>query len=81
MLTGQIHIDNCNEILSDVERREITAQARTHAEWGFMFYTTDMGSTYWARVVACHRILLYEDTFKRRTARIERTRLKDGGAL
>lgn len=73
MTPGAFSVENAMEILSDVYRRGLTAEAREFAEQGKPA-RTDFGApdTYWGAVVIEHKRLLWLEAYEKRKARLAR---------
>ena len=70
----EIHIDNCDEIISDQRRRLLGGEARKFADAGNRARTiwSMGGGTYWSHVVKQHERLYWLDCYFKRIARIKR---------
>ena len=69
----EIHLDNCNELLSDERRRLLSKDARHCADSGLPERLLNLSGNYFSRVLMEHERLYWMDVYERRLARIKRT--------
>ena len=77
----EIHLDNCNELISDERRRVLSGEARKWANAGMPPRSRwPMPTDYFLGIRKLHERLLWLDVYRRRRARISRMAQAKGAA-
>lgn len=79
MTPGSFDPVTARAVVGDEEARAIEAKARADANAGAYSPPPVSGATYWAKVQAEMRVVVYREQFKKRTDRNQRMKEKTNG--